>query len=87
MSQHTLRHSGARPTTVLCPKCGDVIVYNGNFFCNGFDAIEYDKEKRDIFLSPGTCDWALPHPTTSPRDRNIAEELYYSGAAKEITYN
>ena len=87
MSQHVLRHSGARTTTVKCPQCGDVIVYNGNFFCNGFDAIEFDKEARDIVLVPGTCTWALPHPVTSPKDRNVAEELYYSGAASAIDYN
>jgi len=83
MSQHVLRHSGAKPTTVKCPKCGDIVVYNGNFFCNSFDAIEYDKEVRDIVKVPGTCNWALPIPATRERDKNIVEELYYSGAISE----
>jgi hypothetical protein len=87
LSQHILRHEGARPTTVRCPRCGDIIVYNGNFFCNSFDAIEYDSERKDIFLAPGTCRWALPHPVTRESDRNVAEELYYSGAAPEISYS
>ena len=87
MSQHTLRHSGARVTTVKCPRCGDIVVYNGNFFCNSFDAIEFNSEIRDIVLVPGTCKWTLPHPVTSPEDRNVAEELYHSGATSVIDYN
>lgn len=81
-----LRHSAAKPTTVKCPKCGDVVVYNGNFFCNSFDAIEYDKEVRDVVLVPGSCDWALPHPVVREKDRNVVEELYYAGHIPEIDY-
>jgi hypothetical protein len=84
MSQHVLRHSGAKPTTVKCPKCGDVVVYNGNFFCNSFSAIEYSEEVKDVVIIPGTCDWALPHPAIRSEDKNVVEELYYSGAIKEL---
>jgi len=86
MSQHVIRHTVVRVTTVKCPRCDDVIVYNGNFFCNSGDAIEYDKQRKDIFLSRGTCNWALPHSATSAGDRKIVEELYYSGAIPEIDY-
>lgn len=86
MSQHALRHSGARSTTVKCPKCGDVVVYNGNFFCNSFTAIEYDKEIGDVVIVPSTCNWALPHPAAKLRDRNVIAELYYSGEIEEICY-
>jgi hypothetical protein len=84
MSQHALRHSGAKPTTVKCPKCSDIVVYNGNFFCNSFTAIEYSKEAQDVVIVPGTCDWALPHPASRPEDRNIVEELYRTGAMSEL---
>ena len=86
MSQHVLRHSGARPTTVLCPQCGDVIVYNGNFFCNSFNAIEYDRERKDIFLNPGTCDWALPSPARKKKDCEMAEKLHADGFMKVLDY-
>ncbi|MGW0537598.1 hypothetical protein [Streptomyces sp. NPDC003032] len=29
MSQHILRHDGARPTTVKCPECGDSSLNKG----------------------------------------------------------
>lgn len=86
MSRHVLRHSCAKPTTVKCPKCGDIVVHNGNFFCNSFNAIEYDKDVKDVVIIPGTCDWALPHPVIRPEDRNVVEELYYSGVIPEINY-
>lgn len=86
MSQHVIRHTVVSVTTVMCPKCGDVIVYNGNFFCNSRDAIEYDKARNDVFLSEGTCDWALPHPAVSKKDRGIVDELHWSGAMPEIDY-
>jgi hypothetical protein len=70
----------------LCPQCGDVIVYNGNFFCNSFDAIEWDREARDIFLNPGTCDWALPHPMTRRKDREMADKLHAAGFMKVLDY-
>ncbi|MFE0472374.1 hypothetical protein ACFW2V_12240 [Streptomyces sp. NPDC058947] len=62
------------------------MVYNGNFFCNSFTAIEYDKGIRDIVAVPGTCTWALPHPATKPSDQNVVEELYYAGEIAEICY-
>jgi hypothetical protein len=37
-----------RATGVRCPGCGtQEVVYNGNYFCAGFDT--------------GECRWALPH--------------------------
>lgn len=83
MSSHMLRHGGARTTTVKCPKCGDIIVYNGNFFCNGFDAIDYDEEARDVVIREGSCDWALPHPATSAQDAKIAAQLITEGRLKD----
>lgn len=86
MTQHVLRHSCAKATTVKCPVCGDVIVYNGNFFCNSFEGIEHDKDLKDVVLVPGTCKWALPYPVTRDEGRNVVEELYYSGHMTSIDY-
>jgi len=80
MTRHLLRHEGARATTAKCPECGDVIVYNGNYFCNSFDAIMYSREVRDIVLDEGTCDWALPHPATRKQDRAVCRQLGISYA-------
>jgi len=46
---------------IVCPACGDApIVYNGNYFCDDWG---------------GECDWALPHPATRRRDRDICDLL------------
>lgn len=87
MSKHILRHSGAKATTVKCPECGDVIVYNGNYFCNSFKGIEYNKSVKNVVLVPGTCSWALPHPVVRPEDRNVVDQLYRSGHIDKIDYN
>jgi hypothetical protein len=47
--------------TIPCPTtaCEGKIVYNGNYFCENFDS--------------GDCDWALPHPVRSKKDRAICD--------------
>lgn len=67
-----------------CPECGDVIVYNGNFFCNSFDAIEYDKKIKDVVKIPGTCTWALPAPATRATDKRVIEELHRTGVMSNL---
>jgi hypothetical protein len=53
---------------VSCPECGqNPVVYNGNYFCDGW-----------VFPGPadremGECEWALPHPATSKRDRDFCD--------------
>jgi hypothetical protein len=79
MSKHILRHDAATITPVKCLKCGDMIVYNGNFYCNSMDAIGFDKEKRDIYIIPGSCDWALQQPPTRRKDREIEIALHAAG--------
>lgn len=85
MSRHVVRH-GEKPTTVRCHKCGDVIVYNGNFFCSRFERIEYSREEKDIVLVPGTCDWALPNPANQKRDREIVNQIFTGGFISEKNY-
>jgi hypothetical protein len=54
-----------RSGAVMCPACGqEPVVYNGNYFCDGYPPIEG---------GPGTCDWALAHPSTSKRDRAFCD--------------
>ena len=44
---------------IPCPKCGVFpVVYNGNYFCDDWG---------------GECDWALPHPALSKRDREFCD--------------
>lgn len=85
MTRHIVRPED-KPTTVRCPKCGDVIVYNGNFFCNRFERIEYSRKTKDIFRVPGTCDWALPHPVRRKRDREIVNQLFSGGFIQKKDY-
>lgn len=48
-----------RDVTIECPVCKDnPVVYNGNYFCDGWGY---------------TCHWALPHPATRKRDREICD--------------
>lgn len=51
---------------IECPECGQhPVVYNGNYFCDGW-----------VFPGPpgpGECTWVLPHPTTRKRDREICD--------------
>lgn len=55
-----------RSGTILCPECGEApVVYNGNYFCDNW-----------VFPGPpeeGECRWALPHPATTKRDREICD--------------
>lgn len=56
-------HSGG---FIPCPACNAYpVVYNGNYFCDGW-----------VFPGPpgpGQCEWALAHPATSKRDREICD--------------
>ena len=86
VNKGSIRHSGAKVTTVKCPKCEDVIVYNGNYFCNSFDAIEYDKKVKVVVIIPGTCDWALPHPVFGKKNKDVVDALYRTGHMSESEY-
>lgn len=86
MTRHVLRHLAAKPTTVKCPRCGDILVINGNVFCNSMDAIEYDKEIRDVVIVKGTCSWALGHPAVSKEDQAVVGELYRLGYYSTLDY-
>lgn len=58
-----------RTEKILCPKCGeDYVVYNGNYFCDSWVPTRNKKT-----LLEGECDWALPHPATTKRDRDICD--------------
>lgn len=47
---HEACRSLGRPTGVCCPRCESrEVVYNGNYFCSGFD------------INDQQCKWALPH--------------------------
>lgn len=51
---------------IECPECGAApVVYNGNYFCDNW-----------VYPGPpgeGECRWALAHPATSKRDREICD--------------
>lgn len=50
--------SGAIP----CPECGErPIVYNGNYFCDGYS------------LKDPECTWALSHPARTKKDREFCD--------------
>lgn len=55
-----------RDTGITCPECGvHPVVYNGNYFCDGW-----------VYPGPpgeGECTWALPHPATRKRDREVCD--------------
>ena len=55
-----------RDTGITCPECKvHPVVYNGNYFCDGW-----------VYPGPlgeGECTWALPHPATRKRDREICD--------------
>lgn len=53
-----------RSGEIECPACGaHPVVYNGNYFCDGWT---FPPE-------PGECSWALAHPATSKRDRAFCD--------------
>lgn len=57
------RHEGANAgwrTAETCPECGDIIVYNGNYFCINFG---------------DECGWAMPHPQVVQADKEIYKRL------------
>jgi hypothetical protein len=86
MTRHVLRHDCATMTPVKCPKCGDMIVFNGNYFCNSIDAIVYDRQKRDIFLSPGTCDWVYKDDPRSSVMDDVMIKLHAAGVLPKSEY-
>ena len=64
--QGTLAFARGTLQTITCPQCGkQPVVYNGNYFCDGYKPLETD--------APGTCDWALAHPATTKRDRTVCD--------------
>jgi len=56
-------------TPETCPECGGHIIYNGNYFCE-FWGTTYQGKRLG-----GPCDWALPHPSVRPVDRELALRL------------
>ena len=63
--QGTLAYVQGTAQTIACPKCGQhAVVYNGNYFCDGYPPLEGGS---------GTCDWALAHPARSKRDREVCD--------------
>lgn len=57
--QGDIARVAGRSATIECPKCHvHPVVYNGNYFCDGFSE---------------TCDWALAHPATTKRDREVCD--------------
>lgn len=51
----------AVPEAGPCPDCEGLIVYNGNYFCSSYEE--------------GSCQWALEHPATTTRDREVCDNL------------
>jgi hypothetical protein len=66
VTQGTLAYVQGTTQTITCPQCGQrPVVYNGNYFCDGYAPLEGG--------DPGTCDWALAHPATTRRDREVCD--------------
>lgn len=86
MSTHILRHPDAEPTKVKCPRCGDLVVFNGNFFCNGNTVVDTqsDANTQTVVTTKGTCKWSLRYPLTTDEDRRVAELLRTSGYEDEF---
>lgn len=63
-------HNSGFLTPELCPECNGRILYNGNYFC------EYWGTDINGKRSDGPCSWALPHPQTKKRDKELAKRLY-----------
>lgn len=54
-----IAHVKGSNVTIECPKCHEQpVVYNGNYFCDGFGL---------------ACNWALAHPATSKKDRKVCD--------------
>lgn len=67
MAKRTYSNTG-KPTEEKCPKCGRVILYNGNYFCEHWTSY-YDGSP--VNREAGECDWVLPHPQTELVDKQI----------------
>lgn len=64
--QGTLAFQQGTTTAITCPECGAApVVYNGNYFC--------DNWTFPFSGADGECDWALAHPATTKRDREICD--------------
>lgn len=51
---------------ITCPKCRVApVVYNGNYFC--------DNWTWPLTTGDNECDWALAHPATTKRDREVCD--------------
>lgn len=62
--QGTLALAQGSLVGIDCPACGAApIVYNGNYFCDDWN----------FPAGPGDCTWALAHPATTKRDREICD--------------
>jgi len=72
------------PTTEKCPKCGEVVVYNGNYFCTNWT---YYSDGSSVDTENGECDWALPHPQTELADKQISFRLTGEWEEGEIIVN
>jgi hypothetical protein len=76
MKQGWLVYVKGTKDAIECPKCKrDVVVYNGNYFCDswnpqGHNALVTETVHKQI---EGECDWALAHPATTVRDRNVCD--------------
>lgn len=62
-------NSGDLVPGVVCPSCGGLVLYSGNYFCEDFGY--EDASGRD----GGPCDWALAHPAESEADKKICDTL------------
>jgi ssDNA-binding Zn-finger/Zn-ribbon topoisomerase 1 len=67
-SQGVIVSPQGQPLVMIpCPKCGRrPVVYNGNYFCDGYPDLETRK---------GTCNWAMSHPVRKKREREICDLL------------
>jgi hypothetical protein len=52
---------------VVCPECGEWVLYNGNYFCSEWSFIT-SPEWTD-------CHWALAHPALTKADKAICDAL------------
>lgn len=52
-----------KSTREHCPECGEIIVYNGNYFCKSWG------------MNKDDCKWALPHPQKRLIDQQISWRL------------
>lgn len=44
-----------------CPQCGDMVVYNGNYFCESWGCDHPARDGEPAWRSGGPCNWAMAH--------------------------